>query len=241
MARRNSARVGEIASEPENLIALRADPPGWTAIVLAGERPGGDPLARHFGSPSKAAIPIAGVSMIRRVVETLRSVPQIGRIVILAQDRAAVFQGDAAELCLDPRVEYAESGKGIASSIAAAMLPGTIGWPVLVTTADHALLTPAMVIEFLAAAQDCEYEVAWSNTYQVGIDYAATATRCGNTVLNRHRAPASRHLRLLGSVLNVRASAFRHSATEIGVLVGSGGETAELDLEAAGHIFVSRV
>ena len=65
--------------------------------------------------------------------------------------------------------------------------------------------------------RDCEYEVAWSNTYQVGIDYAATATRCGNTVLNRHRAPASRHLRLLGSVPNARAKAFRHSATEIGV------------------------
>ena len=25
--------------------------------------------------------------------------------------------------------------------------------------------------------------MAWSNTYQVGIDYAATATRCGNTAL----------------------------------------------------------
>ena len=31
------------------------------------------------------------------------------------------------------------------------------------------------------------------------------------------------------------------TATELGVLVGSGGETAELDLDAAGHIFVSRV
>jgi len=31
------------------------------------------------------------------------------------------------------------------------------------------------------------------------------------------------------------------TATEAGVLVGSGGETAELDLEAAGHIFVSRI
>ncbi len=30
------------------------------------------------------------------------------------------------------------------------------------------------------------------------------------------------------------------SATAAGVLVGSGGESAELDLEAAGHIFVSR-
>ena len=74
-----------------------------------------------------------------------------------------------------------------------------------------------IVARHTAAAQDCEYEVAWSNTYQVGIDYTSTATRCGNTVLNRHRAPASRHLRLLGAVPNVRAQAFRHSATEIGV------------------------
>ncbi len=82
--------------------------------------------------------------------------------------------------------------------------------------AAHEACSP-IVARHTAAAQDCEYEVAWSNTYQVGIDYAATATRCGNTVLNRHRAPASRHLRLLGSVRNVRAAAFRHSATEIGV------------------------
>jgi DtxR family Mn-dependent transcriptional regulator len=31
------------------------------------------------------------------------------------------------------------------------------------------------------------------------------------------------------------------TATEAGVLVGSGGETAELDLESAAHIFVTRV
>jgi hypothetical protein len=74
-----------------------------------------------------------------------------------------------------------------------------------------------IVARHIAAAQDCEYEVAWANTYQVGIEYTATATRCGNAVLNRHRAPASRHLRLLGHVPNVRAAAFRHSATEIGV------------------------
>ncbi|MBX6741139.1 MAG: hypothetical protein IRY87_03710, partial [Acetobacteraceae bacterium] len=36
-------------------------------------------------------------------------------------------------------------------------------------------------------------------------------------VYNRHRAPASRHLRLLGNVPNLRAAAFRHSALEIGV------------------------
>ncbi|WP_135468558.1 glycosyl hydrolase family 28-related protein [Crenalkalicoccus roseus] len=68
-----------------------------------------------------------------------------------------------------------------------------------------------------AGAQDCEYDVAWTNTYLVGIDYAPTANRCGNAVINRHRAPASRFTRFLAGVENVRAKAFRHSATEIGV------------------------
>ncbi|GIX10741.1 glycosyl hydrolase family 28-related protein [Elioraea sp.] len=74
-----------------------------------------------------------------------------------------------------------------------------------------------IVARHTATAQDCEYEVAWSNTYQVSIDYAATATRCGNAVINRHRAPASRFQRFLAGVENVRARAFRQSATEVGV------------------------
>jgi len=74
-----------------------------------------------------------------------------------------------------------------------------------------------IVARHTSATQDCEYEVAWANTYRVGIEYTATATRCGNAVYNRHRAPASRHLRLLGGVQNLRAAAFRHSALEIGV------------------------
>jgi len=47
-------------------------------------------------------------------------------------------------------------------------------------------------IRYTAGAQDCEYDIAWTNTYLVGIDYTATANRCGNAVINRHRAPASR-------------------------------------------------
>jgi len=56
-----------------------------------------------------------------------------------------------------------------------------------------------IVARHTGAAQDCEYEVAWANTYQVGIDYTATATRCGNAVLKRAhivlRDPLLRRLR----------------------------------------------
>ncbi len=104
-------------------------------------------------------------------------------------------------------------------------LDPNVAIPFLNETSGSAILGRALRMEACSplvarhtgAAQDCEYEVAWANTYQVGIDYTATATRCGNAVLNRHRAPASRHLRLLGGVPNVRAAAFRHSALEVGV------------------------
>ena len=66
-------------------------------------------------------------------------------------------------------------------------------------------------------AEAGEYEVAWANTYRVGVQYTPSATRCGNAVYNRHRAPMSRLVRALAMVPNVRAAAFRQSATEIGV------------------------
>ncbi|MEO6389227.1 MAG: nucleotidyltransferase family protein [Croceibacterium sp.] len=134
--------------------------PSWTAILLAGERPDGDPLARHYGVSAKALLPIGGISMIRRVSGTLLAVPQIGRVVILAQDPAALLSGDMADIADDPRLALAQSGYGIASSIAAVVGTERAPWPVMVTTADHALLTPEMVTEFLAGTEGCDLAVA---------------------------------------------------------------------------------
>ena len=44
---------------------------GTTAVVLAGSRPGSDPLAAAFGSDLKALVPVAGKPMVRWPVETL--------------------------------------------------------------------------------------------------------------------------------------------------------------------------
>ncbi|MFM7303358.1 MAG: hypothetical protein ACKO4X_08555, partial [Alphaproteobacteria bacterium] len=68
-----------------------------------------------------------------------------------------------------------------------------------------------------AAATDCEYDVAWAQSYAIGVDYTPSATRAGNAVFNRHRAPTSRLTRLLAHIPNIRAAAFWQSGTEIGV------------------------
>lgn len=125
----------------------------WTAIVLAGQRPGSDPLASHFGETLKARVPIGGQPMLARVLAALRTTPGIGRIVVLAQDQAAMDGIDPAA------ADFAPSGAGIANSIAAIAGSGQAPWPVLVTTADHPLLTAEIVGGFLAATADCDLAV----------------------------------------------------------------------------------
>ena len=45
----------------------------FTAIVLAGSRPGRDAFAESFGTDLKALIPVAGEPMLRRPVRALLS------------------------------------------------------------------------------------------------------------------------------------------------------------------------
>lgn len=161
---------------PLTLAAPRRRRPraGWTAILLAGQRPEGDPLAAHFGLASKALIPVAGTSMLRRVAETLLDTPEIGRVVILAQEPEALLTGDAAPLRAQPRILLARSGPGIATSIADVAGSAAAPWPVLVTTADNVLLTGATVSEFLAGATECDVAVGFGERRCVERSYPQT-------------------------------------------------------------------
>ncbi len=121
----------------------------WTAVVLAGQRPAPDPLAQHFGQSWKALVPITGQPMIVHVVRTLRQSPSIGRIIILAQKADVIVD---AVLRLE-NIEFSKSQSGISDSLQAIVGSNAAPWPVLVTTADHPLLTTDMIEEFLANAQ----------------------------------------------------------------------------------------
>ena len=124
----------------------------WTAILLAGQRPGENDFARSHGVAAKALIPVAGVPMLERVVRTLLASPAIGRIVVLAQDAPSLLRGRLAWMADEQRIATAEAGDGISTSIARVAGSEAAPWPVLVVTADHALLTTEMVTEFLGRA-----------------------------------------------------------------------------------------
>lgn len=127
--------------------------------MLAGERPGGDPLARACGAPSKALIRIDGRTMLGIVVHALLASRDIGRVVILAQQAEMIWESEAAWAGCDERVHFVRSGDGIAGSIAALAGTESAPWPVLVTTADNALLTHDRVEAFLNAADETDITI----------------------------------------------------------------------------------
>lgn len=132
----------------------------WTALLLAGQRPGIDPLAVHFGETWKALVPVGGEPMLSRVARTLLASPSIDRIVVLAQSpEALTARPDTTWLASESRVTFATSVASISQSVSD-VAGGAAPWPVLVTTADHALLTPAMVEDFIADARGADIAVA---------------------------------------------------------------------------------
>lgn len=124
-------------------------------MVLAGSRPGGDPLATRFNQDFKALIPVAGKAMVRWPVEALLACPEVERVIVVTQQPEAL----RAALPGDPRVEMRPSQATIADTIARLIADQAARFPLLVTTADHALLTPAMIAEFVAKADGADLAI----------------------------------------------------------------------------------
>jgi len=139
------------------------NPPPRLALLLAGSRGPTDPVASAKGLPHKALVPVSGIPMLERVVETLFASGTIEHIIISA-DRSLVDHGFGP--VLTPRIEAGEISiaepKPSPSESVAAVLETleADAFPLLVTTADHPLLTPAMVQHFWkTAADDADFVV----------------------------------------------------------------------------------
>lgn len=127
----------------------------WTAIVLAGSRPGADPFAAAHGTDLKALIPVAGKPMVRRPVEALLASGRIAAIRVFAQQPGRI----APALPVDGRLSVEASGATIAETLEALCLDSAVAWPLLVTTADHALLDGGMIDEFCDRAEGADIAI----------------------------------------------------------------------------------
>jgi len=132
-----------------------------TAIVLAGSRPGGDPMANSRGLTVKALIPVAGKAMLAHVAEALLDHKSIGNVHVLAQDFTPFWEhSDTSALETNDRVIADVSAATIAVSVDAVLDQDDARFPMLITTADNVLLNGPMIDGFLAAAESSDIAIA---------------------------------------------------------------------------------
>jgi len=135
----------------------------FTAVVLAADRTGEDPVARAAGVPCKALAPVGGRPMLFRVLDALEASNLVNTCMVCGPPAAILDRA--------PLVRQRLSASGMkwlapqatpSTSTLAALNSITEGTPVLLTTADHALLTPAMVDHFgrEALATGCDVVAA---------------------------------------------------------------------------------
>lgn len=125
-----------------------------TALLLAGRRGGRDALAQAAGYSHKALLPVVGAPSIARVLDSLRATAEIGNVVISIDD-AAVLRGVDAATGLDVHASRGSPAGSVADYLQTRSDTG----PVLVTTADHALLSPDVLAYFCGAARASEADV----------------------------------------------------------------------------------
>jgi CTP:molybdopterin cytidylyltransferase MocA len=132
-----------------------------TALVLAGSRGAADPVAAARGLAQKCLVPAGGVPMLCRVLDALAASRTVGRIFVTLQ------QPDLIES--DPGVRARRAARPIgllagaatpSSSVAAALAAIPEPYPLLVSTADHPLLTAEIVDDFIARALATGADVA---------------------------------------------------------------------------------
>lgn len=114
---------------------------GFSALVLAGSRGGVDPVAAYGGAEHKALILLDGQTLLARVVGALKAAGA-ARIAVISSNTAV--RAEIARLGCEALDEAAGPSLSVKAGAEA------LGTPLVVTTADHALLQPEWVTQFVA-------------------------------------------------------------------------------------------
>lgn len=118
----------------------------FRALILAGSRGGEiDPAAAYAGVGHKGLIVLQGQTLLARV---------LGAVEAAGAQKIGVSANDAAikSALAGAKVEILPPSAGPSQSVADGA--GQLGFPLIVTTVDHALLKPEWITQFLADTPD---------------------------------------------------------------------------------------
>jgi len=182
-----------------------ASAPAFHAVVLAADRGAADPVALASGVSCKALAPVAGRALVLRVLDALAASPEITGILVCGPGQPALAGARALQARLQAPGHSWLMPRASPSASAAAAIEHLGGPPVLLTTADHALLDARMVGAFAraVAAEPWDAAVALVPEEAVSDDFPGmrrTITRLrdgGYCGANLFAFPTARGQRLL--------------------------------------------
>ncbi len=135
-------------------------PHAFTAVVLAGSRSPHDPVAEAANVLCKALTPINNSPMVIRVLDALQAAETISHNILCGPDWTAVEQEPQLHSRIESeQVRWVSPQTTPCTSTTFAMKSIPDDQPILVTTADHALLTPEIVDYFCSHARSTDHDV----------------------------------------------------------------------------------
>lgn len=167
----------------------------FTALILAGSRPKGDPLARAAGVSHKALVPLVGKAMLCHVIDALRRSHSIGRIIVCGINPAYLSNGDLGNTLQASDITVLEGLSTPSASVNQVLHSVPDVLPLLITTADHPLLSPEVIDEFCERAQQGNYDAV---TAVVPADLVRRAFPDSNRTYLRFRERAYSGCNLFG-------------------------------------------
>jgi GTP:adenosylcobinamide-phosphate guanylyltransferase len=127
--------------------------PRFTAIVLAADREAVNEVAKAAAVRCKSLVPVDGTPMVFRVLDALDSSGYVGeRILCGPADTVMALEPDLRNYVATRGIRWFENQATPSASAYYAMQQLPEETPVLLTTSDHALLTPQIVDYFCSQA-----------------------------------------------------------------------------------------
>ncbi len=134
--------------------------PTFTALVLAGDRGTDDPLVAKAGVACTALVEINGKPMVLHVLDTLQSADPVSRCILSGPERSQLKGQHRIENQIsNNQLDWIKPEKTPSTSAYVAMQSIPEDQPILLTTADHPLLTADIVNSFCSLSLKKEADV----------------------------------------------------------------------------------
>jgi GTP:adenosylcobinamide-phosphate guanylyltransferase len=150
----------------------------FTAVVLAADREGENPVATAAGVRCKSLVPVNGIPMVFRVLGALSSSVRVKNQVLCGPPKTIMEQEPELNTYVAAgKVDWLENRETPSLSAYHAMKSFPEETPVLLTTSDHALLSPGVVDYFCNAALESGCDVVAGVALHQNVTAAYPGTR----------------------------------------------------------------